>query len=134
MLPHTTSSNRPPLDRVPTTIPHNATMRPAAICSAMSGSISGTGGLRHSTAWTIRSIERCTGPRTTVMCTPAGLAGPARVVEAVEGGGTGTVDEGGVAEERDVVDCCFHQYMIFGSGRSGMNLQRKSHTDAYTIL
>jgi hypothetical protein len=58
---------------------------------------------RHSATGTVSSIERRAAPAATLVCAPASLAGEGGVVEAVEGAGTGAVDERCVAEKRDVV-------------------------------
>ena len=61
--------------------------------------------MRHRSPWAIGSVSWCTAPGAAVVGAPACLSGEGSVVKAVEGGGAGAVDEGGVAEEGDVVDC-----------------------------
>lgn len=66
---------------------------------------SGTLSLRHhSTPRTISSVKGRTTPAACIMGAPTGLASEDGIVEAVKGAGTSTVDKGGVAHERDVVE------------------------------
>jgi len=58
----------------------------------------------HGTPRTISSIKGCSTPATALMCAPASLASEDDVVEAVKGARPGTVDKGGVAQERNVVE------------------------------
>ena len=58
----------------------------------------------HSSPRTISGVERRAAPAAAFVGTPAGLAGEDGVVEAVEGAGACAIDEGCVAQERDVVE------------------------------
>jgi hypothetical protein len=81
-----------------------ATVRRAVVGSMLSCTSGSTGSLGHGASRAISGITRSSAPGTSVVGSPAGLAGEDSIVEAVEGGGTGTVDERGVAEQWDVVD------------------------------
>ena len=59
---------------------------------------------RHGTTRTVSSIARRTTPRATLERSPTGLAREDSVMKAIERAGTGAVDEGRVAQERDVVE------------------------------
>lgn len=117
MLTHPTPTNRPPINRVlsvvmfnrltgmmTTVTTNNTTMRTAAIRSTMSSRVNSTGSLRHGASRTIRSIAGSAAPSRAVMASPAGLVREDCRVEAVEGVGACSIDEGSVADEGDVVD------------------------------
>ena len=84
---------------------HNTTVCAAAVGSAMnSGIASVSSRLGHTAARTVRSITRSATPSGAVVFAPASFAREGRIVEAVEGRWTSTVDEGSTADQRDVVD------------------------------
>jgi len=95
------------------TIPHAAHRLPvhaARRTSMMSMSMSRTVSSRplslrhHGAPRSIRSIARCTAPARALDSAPTGLAREDVGVEAVEGAWACAVDEGGVAEEGNVVE------------------------------
>jgi hypothetical protein len=74
---------------------------------ALSSASNTTSGSRHGATGRVRSVAGSTAPGASIVSAPVGFAGEGCVVEAVEGVGTSAVDEGGVAEEGDMVDCIF---------------------------
>lgn len=105
VLAHAASSDGSSVDGVRTTSTDDATVCATSVSSAMrSGSGSGRSSLSHGAARAIGSVEGSTAPGAALVGTPASLASPDSVVEAIESVGTSAVDEGGVAEEGNVVD------------------------------
>lgn len=85
---------------------HNAAMGAATVSSTMSSCArQGTGSRGHGSPRTVCGIERSTSPCAAVVLAPSSLAGECCRVESIICGGTGSVDEWSVAEERDMVDC-----------------------------
>ena len=70
----------------------------------IANTIYGSSGHSHRTARTVLRIERCTAPSTTLVCAPACFACPNRVIEPVQAGWAGAVDERCVAHEWGVVE------------------------------
>jgi hypothetical protein len=85
---------------------------------SMSSASNTANGSSHGATRRVRSVAGSTTPGTGFVGAPVGFAGEGCVVEAVEGVGASAVDEGGVADEGDVVDCVFVLVVCFGK-RSG---------------
>lgn len=112
LLAHAASSNRAAINRGTcgvtvgmSTGTNNATVGTTSVGSAVCSRVDGMGSLSHASTRAIRSVTRGSTPGRAVVSTPTSLAGEGGVVEAVKGGGAGTVDERSVANERDVIDC-----------------------------
>lgn len=85
---------------------------------ALSSASNTTSGSRHGATGRVRSVAGSTAPGAGIVSAPVSFAGEGCVVEAVEGVGAGAVDEGGVAEEGDVVDCVLGE-LCSEEGRRG---------------
>lgn len=113
LLAHTASSHGTAVDgMLASSVPagtNDTAVSTASIGGTVSRRVSGMSGrLGHAAAWTVGSITRSTTPGGTIVLAPAGLASEGSVVEAVECGRAGTVDERCNANKRDVVDCFLH--------------------------
>lgn len=115
MLAHPAVVDRPAVNRVLAVVSdrltsvmstgtNNTTVRATAVRSTVGGRVDGTGSLCHGASRTVRSVTGSAAPGRAVVTSPAGLVSEDCRVEAVEGVGAGSVDEGRMANKRDVVD------------------------------
>jgi hypothetical protein len=113
------------------TVTNDTAMSTAAVARAVDGRVDSACGLRHSTPGSVRGIAGRTAPGGAVVSAPAGLTREHCAVEAVEGVGPSSVDEGRVADEGDVVD---YQYSLGddvrkgGYGRAYSESPKQQHT------
>jgi hypothetical protein len=116
MLTHSASTHRPSingmlpmmvsdwLSSMVSACTNNTAMRTTSIRSTMSSRVDSTSSFGHGASWSIRSIAGSATPRRSVVTTPASLVGEDCRVEAIKGAGSGSVDEGCVANKGDVID------------------------------
>jgi hypothetical protein len=112
--------------------PDNATVSTTSIGGAMvsrtrsRSSMLGAGSsLSHGATRSISSITGSATPGSAVVGSPSSLASEDCVVETIEGGGTGAVDEGSVANKGNVVEAVIPEssvrHAVCAQGHDGSN-------------